>query len=298
MGDLSDLKEMIEAQNDSVESYVWKGPKEIVDGEKVQEEIRLMDATEAQLNRFYKHCKSMLYSEDKNNPGRFPLLQIIKAQREKCNAELFLRFLENSYTPDGYENKNRSKISRFTYLQSIRECLANNKEALPNSMWKTTPIIVITSGVPEEFETLSIDTVLSACLDALGVFDRKHITLNFLAKFGVWFTQQEMKDLTEYTKDGEIRNRIDVIKERLNIKPSIKLHIDSKSPLNYTELRSMLNLRTKKYSDLTTDQLLVLRNKILFKLEDEVMFHISQWEDRIRMLLKVARAKGIILDEN
>ena len=39
------------------------------------------------------------------------------------------------------------------------------------------------------------------------------------------------------------------------------------------ELRAMVNLKPKKYSELTTDQLTVLRNKVLFKLENEVMFH-------------------------
>ena len=290
--ELSELGSLLKAKKNDVNSFVWKGPREIVNGEKVQEEMRLMDASEEQLNRFYSHCKSMLYSNDKNNPGRYVLLDIIKSQREKCNAELFIRFVENHYLPT-----DRDKYSRFTYLQSMKECLANNKEALPKEVWKTTPITSINDGVPEEFQFLNIDVVISACLDSLGVFERKHITLNFLAKMGVWFTQQEMKDLTERDSEGKIRNRIDVIKERLNIKSSVGLHVDPKSMLNYSELRSMLNLKTKKYSDLTTEQLLVLRNKVLFKLEDEVQYHISQWEERIRQIKLVAKEKGYYLNE-
>ena len=58
----------------------------------------------------------------------------------------------------------------------------------------------------------------------------------------------------------------------------------------------MVNLKPKKYSELTTDQLTVLRNKVLFKLENEVMFHIEQWEERMRQLRMVAESKGITLE--
>ena len=59
----------------------------------------------------------------------------------------------------------------------------------------------------------------------------------------------------------------------------------------------MLTLRSKKYSDLTTDQLLTLRNKVLFRFEDEIDYHISQWEERIRQLKIVAAEKKINLEE-
>jgi AAA+ superfamily predicted ATPase len=57
----------------------------------------------------------------------------------------------------------------------------------------------------------------------------------------------------------------------------------------------MVKLKSKKYSELTTDQLTLLRNKILFRLEDEVEFHISQWEERIEQIKKVAQVRGIEL---
>ena len=83
------LTEAINARNNDIKSFVWKLARDKQTGE--QEEIRLVDATAEQLNRFYAHCMSMLYSEDKLNPGRYVLLDIIKEQREKCNVELFLR---------------------------------------------------------------------------------------------------------------------------------------------------------------------------------------------------------------
>ena len=57
----------------------------------------------------------------------------------------------------------------------------------------------------------------------------------------------------------------------------------------------MVNLKPKKYSELTAYQLIVLRNKVLFKLENEVMFHIEQWEERIRQIELVAKERDIVL---
>lgn len=82
------LMEAIEAKNNDTKSFVWKLARKS-DG--TQEEVKLIEATPEQLNTFYSHCKSMLYSEDKLNPGRYVLLKIIEDQRKKCNVELFLR---------------------------------------------------------------------------------------------------------------------------------------------------------------------------------------------------------------
>ena len=87
-----------------------------------------------------------------------------------------------------------------------------------------------------------------------------------------------------------------IIKERLNIKNTVRLTVKP-TGLNFNELRAMVNLRPKKYSELTTDQLMVLRNKVLFRLENEVLFQIDQWEERIRQLKLVAENRGITLED-
>ena len=125
--------------------------------------------------------------------------------------------------------------------------------------------------------------------------DNKHITFSFILNLGVYLTPEEMKEFNEKDKDGNTRSKLEVIKERLNIKPSVRLTVKP-TGLNYTELRAMLNLRPKKYSDLTTDQLITLRNKVLFRLEQEVNFHIEQWEERIRQIQLTAQSRGITLE--
>lgn len=280
------LTEAINAKNNDVKSFVWKLARKS-DG--TQEEIRLVDATPEQLQKFFNHCHSMLYSTDKLNPGRYVLLDIIREQREKCNVELYLRKLkEGSFT-------NGESYPRHLYCQDILNCIRANKEHFPQNELKNISITAITGGVPKEFSRLSIDSVISGCLDQLGVIDTKHITFSFILNLGVYLTPEEMKEFNEKDKDGNTRSKLEVIKERLNIKPSVRL-IVKPTGLNYTELRAMLNLRPKKYSDLTTDQLITLRNKVLFRLEQEVNFHIESWEERMRQIQLTAQSRGITLE--
>ena len=65
------LEEALAAKDNNIKSFVWKGEREEVNGERIQPEYRLVDCTEEQLRKFYQHCKSMLY-----------------------NTELYLRYLE------------------------------------------------------------------------------------------------------------------------------------------------------------------------------------------------------------
>ena len=91
-------------------------------------------------------------------------------------------------------------------------------------------------------------------------------------------------------KTGEVRDRLEIIKENLSLKNSIPIKITPKG-LSYTQLRSMTTLKSKKYSELTTDQLKTLRNRILFALGDDCRFHIKQWETRMKQIEAVAAAK-------
>ena len=139
--------------------------------------------------------------------------------------------------------------------------------------------------------------IVEGCIDQLGIFDRKHLELSFIFKHGVWLTQKEINEIT--LSEGDLASQrktiINVIKERLNIHKDIDLKINTKG-LSFTQLRAMLQLKNKKYSELTTDQLKTLRNRILFNLKREVLIHISQWENRKAQLEMVAEAKGIILN--
>jgi hypothetical protein len=281
-----------ENRSNDVRTFVWKGAKEEINGNKVQKEIRLVDATPEQLQSFYNHCRSMLYNTNsKENPGRYVLLDMIKEQREKCNTELYLRFLEKEDLLN-----HRPKYPRINYLQDLRASLSleENKQKCPKEIWNQVPIRALTNGIPAEYANIPLATVIDGCLDCLGRFDKSHITLSFILKLGVWFKPQEMKSLSKKDADGKTIDRLTVAKQYLGLKDNSKMRIDP-AGLSLSELEAMVKLKSKKYSELTTDQLTLLRNNVLFRLEDEVEFHISQWEERIEQIKKVAQSRGIEL---
>ena len=280
----SKIAEAFEKKKSDINSFVWKGRKVEVNGQFMQEEIRLIDASEQQLNDFYKHCETMLYNKSEKDPGRYVLLAIIKDQRNRCNTELFLRWLES---PEG------ANYPRFRFLEALRGFLDTNKEVVdPN----TFPIgeVINSENCPAEFNEIPCSYVLEGCLDRLGRFDKKHLTLSFILKQGLWFTPQESKDLTIKDDNGNVRDRIEVVRETLKLPSAIKIHTNPKG-LSYAQLRSMINLKSKKYADLTTDQLHLLRERILFSLEDDVRLHAEQWETRKQQIEQVAELNGLTL---
>lgn len=278
---------MKEAMNEAMEnsklnSYVWKGQKEIdANGKYIQSEQRMVDMSEQQLNSAYDHCKTMLFNKDSRNPGRHLVLSLISDQRDRCGAELFLRNI-----------KTEKGIDRFSLVMPINEFKSNNEELFAQSR---PTLDAPFQDLPSEFRKVPIDLVLDACIDRLGAFDKKHITRAFILRQGVWLTPAEAKDLVEKDENNQIIDKLTVIRDRLNIKDIERLSINSRG-LNYTELRAMLGIRpNKKYADLTTIQLETLRNRILFVLEEDVKNHISAWENRMSQIEQVADNYGIKL---
>lgn len=266
-------------------NYVWKGKK---NGDNGQEEIKLMEATPEQLQQFYEHCDSMLYNEDNDNPGRYVLLDIIDIQIKKCLTELFLRYIENPP-----KELNRERCPRFTYLMALKSQLKGHPE-ITQDKYNQILLQDITSGMPLEFYNLTLDMVMDGCLDTLGVLSKKHITLSFITKLGLWFTQEELKEFDERDINGKLLSRTDQVRERLNLRPTVELRIKD-TGLSFKEFRAMVNLKDKKYSELSTDQLNVLAKKLLFRLQKEVKFHAMQWETRISQIEEVAKARNITL---
>lgn len=278
------LREALNDKANDVNSYVWKGPK--VNG--VQEEIKLVDADYDQLKRFYNHCEQMLYNSDTKNLGRLTLLDIVSDQIQRCRAELLIRWLraEKQYT-------------NTRCLEDLRITIKNNKEILTNETIKVYPIGNILNGIPVEFREVPVSLVMDACLDSLGLFDNSHLTLNFIVKMGLWFTQQEMqKDL--YRKDpvtGKAVNRLLVVSKELRLNPSISLKICD-TGLSYAEFRSMCRLKRDKYANLTSDQLRLLSSKVLYRFQNQCESQAKQWKDKMEEIKKVAELKGWDITRN
>lgn len=277
------LGEALIAKANDINNFVWKGPK--VNG--VQEEIRLVDADFYQLQKFYNHCNEMLYNKDSKYPGRVVLKDIVQDQIQRCRAELLIRWL-----------RSEKQYTTTNCLEDLRAIISNNKEELTQEVIKTYAIGNIMNGLPIEFERVPISLVMDACLDSLGVLDNSHLTLNFIVKMGLWFTPQEMqKPVAEgglYKKDpetGKAVNRLEVVTKELRLNPSISLRIDN-TGLSYAEFRSMCRLKRDKYANLTSDQLRLLSNKVLYRFQDQCEMQAKQWQDKIAEILKVAESKG------
>lgn len=269
-------------KDSDINSFVWKGHKVLdANGQYKQSEQRLVDMVEAELLTCYDHCKTMLFNKDTQNPGRYLVLEIIADQRDRCGAELFLRYVEQEHD-----------LSRFTLIEMVSSFLKLNKEVLKG----TKPALKLAfDNMPNEFQNISLHLVLDGCLDRLGILNKKHITRTFILKQGIWLTPSESKDLVEYDGMGNIIDRLLVIRERLGIKEIEKLYINSKG-LNFTQMRAMLNIKpNKKYMDLTTLQLETLRDRILFNLEETVNDHIIAWERRMTEITQVIEFKGFKL---
>lgn len=274
------LQAALSEKANDITTYVWKGPK--VNGE--QQEIKLVDATFEQLQKWYNHCQQMLYNDDVKNPGRVTLLGIVQDQIQRCRAELLIRWLmaEKQY-------------SNTRCLEDLRKLISNNKEILTQEVIKTYPISNLMDGLPIDYQRVPVKLVMDACLDLLGTMDNQHITLNFIIKMGLWFTTREMqKDL--YRKDpetGKARNRLDVVKEelRINLRPNQYLRVCD-TGLSFAEFKAIYTMQRDKFSNLTSEQLKLLSNKILYRFQIQCEEQAKQWQTKSEEICKVASEKG------
>lgn len=284
------LTEAINAKTNDVNSFVWKYPR---DEQGNQRAVRLVDVTEEELQGFYNHAMSMLYNTSTKNPGRYVVRQITRDQMDRCNAELFLRDYRKGTFTGG------TPISQFIISRNIQDMINKNKEQFPESKLKEIPIKELLPRIPSEYSNLSIDLVRACGLDQLGLINTAHISYKFITSLGVYITKEEVRELTEKSERNKYLSKENLIKETLGIKPDYPLSINPRG-LSYTELRSMIRLKNtpiKKYSGLTTDQLLTLRNKVLFRFEQKINHQIEQWEENIRQIKMVAESKGYTLDK-
>ena len=260
-------------KSDDINQYVWKG--------KDNKEIRLLDMSDNELQKVYNHATDMLYNNNKYTPGKFQVKKNIRVLIAHCNAELLKRYILHECNIDILK-------SPIEIVQFIRE----SKKA--NNLTDTDSVTTLFSHLPKEFETVTLDLLLSACLDQLDIINRKMISDNFILSQGIWLTDEEKADLTEYDENGQMRPWMEVIKERL-ILPNIKLRVDPRG-FSYAEFRALIHLSPlPKISTLPTDTLRLLRDKVFILLDADTDYHINKWETIKSNIEKVADYKKITL---
>ena len=279
------LQKALDAKKNDYSNFVWKGEKRKEGDKYVQDSKRIIDMDEAELRKCYKHCDRMLWNEDPKHLGRFNVLDEVSEQIKCCNIELLLRYFENAYMQDD----TRGDIKRYSLMISLRELMHKNPEI---EDWNKVPISRITDNLPSEFQDISIADVLKGCTNNLGAFNKEHLTMTFITKMGLWFTKQEESEL----KAQSNIERLKIAKERLRLPSKLVLRISEKG-LSFKEMRAMLMLPKKqRYSDMTTEQLVTLRNKVLLRYQMEVDNHIWNWQRLQKQIVAIAEEKGITID--
>lgn len=272
--DLSNLQTAIDDKNNDINYLTWR----LKDGK----DVRLMDMNQQELQRAYIHTTDMLYNKNRFQPGRLEVKKNLKLLISDCNAELFLRYILHECDIDILK----------TGLQ-VADFIRNGKSS--NNLTDDTSVTSIFGNVPRDYQTVTLGELMKACFDKLGVINRKMISDNFILSQGVWLTEEEKHDLTEYF-NGKIRPWLDVIKERLFL-DNIRLRVNTNG-FTYAELKCLLRLDPiSKISNLPSSTLKLMRDKVLVLLDADTDYHIEKWKSLKRNIERVCEYKGIVLKE-
>ena len=276
------LKEAL--RNKEIGEFIWKWGKEVANDRSSQKTEKLIDMTPEKLIQCYQHCQRMLYNSDPKNLGRSKVFEQVNSEMNKCNTELLLRYYENSYLKDD----SRRTITRSPGLIiDLRTLQSKNPEI---EDWNKI-LISNTTDLPAEFSKISVQDLLDGCTDCLGAFNKERITLTFITKMGLWFNKAEENEL----KGANNLEKVAYAKMRLHLPNEFELKLNERG-LSFHEMRAIIILPKKqKYSDMTTEQLLTLRNKILPRFQGAVLKHIKFWNNMIKQIKMVAKYKNIEL---
>jgi len=279
-------------ESSNINSYVWKDRRLTSDRKEKQMGYQMVNMSEYELQQAYNHCKTMLYNNDPTNLGRMLVLDLISEQLDRCGAELALRWFKTLV-----DDKGNIKYSSDGLMQELREWVS----LCPADPDKTLRLQDFVEVHPD-YKAVPIDLLMKACRDDLGYFDSSRISLSFIYRQGIYFTHDELKDMSTFTMGNTLKEKFEVLKYQLNLSDDVELKAN---PNGFTEqqFRDLIHLKkykgyhTLKYSELTTSQLQTLRKKVLFKLEDEVLFQINIWNTLMKQIKEVAEYKHYIITE-
>ena len=273
----TELGEKLQSAMESIDSLVWK--------DKTGASIKLIDASEEDLQKWYKHCYEMLYNANPWFPGKYTVRENIHKTWDSCNTELFVRFLLHECNTD---IKTKKDILDYINVQRSKY----DTDILNES------ITILFDSLNPIFSSITVNRLMDACFDKLDILNKKMITDQFILAQGIWLTDEEKIELNEIDLAGKPRNRMEVIKERLCLSPDTKLRI-SPTGLSFSEFRSLVQLSSlPKISSLSTIALKTLRDKILLLLDNDLDYHINKWTVIMDNISKVAKVRNIVLSDN
>lgn len=224
----------------------------------------------------------MLYNSSKSTPGKYNIRVNINKIWDSCNAELFVRWILHEC-----ETPLKTKKDILDHINTHRSQYKGDIT--------TQPITILFNGLDPIYETVTINKLMDACFDRLDILNRKLISDKFIISQGIWLTKEEKLELRELNENGQLRNYLDVIKERLSLDPECPLR-KNHAGLTYAEFRALVQLdNMPKISLLPTITLKVLRDKVLLLLDNDLNYHINKWHTLLDNISKVADARSITL---
>lgn len=240
--------------------------------------VRFLDMSQEELQRCYNHTTDMLYRKTNYKFGKLEVRKNIKKMYDACNSELLHRYIQHELTVDVFKTN-----------KDILDFINRFKET--NGVKNEDSITIMFSGLPKEFETLTIGDLLKACLDICEPINRRLISNKFIMSLGIWLTEDEKRDLTEFDSNGKLRPWLQVMKERMFVDGGYFRVCPT--GLSYSELRSLLNLEQRaKVSGIPSNTLRLIRDKILLLLDNDLEYHIKKWNTIKEQIEKVAEYKG------
>lgn len=202
--------------------------------------------------------------------------------RANCNAELLLRYI--LYV---------CKIDKLKTNKDIVDLV--NLYRSEKHIKDSEPVTIMFDNLPTVFQDVTVEKLVRACLNSLEPFNKKLVSNDFILSEGIWFTDDERKDLTEFNEDGTLRNRLEVVKERLFLN-NVHLRVDPKG-LSYKEFRALIQIEPwQKLSTMPTSTLEILRDKVLLALDNNLEWHIQKWTKLLENIKTVAAYREIKVD--
>lgn len=272
----TEFGEKLQNALNSIESFEWK--------DRSGKTVKMIDMPADQLVSAARHCYEMLYNNGKKEIGRLIVRKNIHSIWNSCNAELFSRYLL-------YECN-----VGFKSRKDILDCINNFRNSADFDILDHS-VSLIFDGIRPIYEKVTIRNLMDACFDKLDIFNRKIINDKFLFSQGIWLTNEEKKELTEKDSKGVMRDRREVICERLSLTINPMMLRFNPRGLTYSEFRSMVQLSpTNKISSLPSSTLETLRDKILLLLDNDLEHHINKWNTLLKNCQTVAERRKIPLD--
>lgn len=247
--------------------------------------IKMATATPEELKLWHHHCDEMLHNTDRDHPGKVVLQHNINRAWADCNAELFVRDLIYNYnTP----LKIRKDILEFINAQKDQHEDDISKESISCLFTNLDPI----------YEKITVNDLINACLGT-PIFNKKMINDRFLLAQGIWLTNDEKNELTETDENGNMRDHMEVAKERLCLKNPGSINLQFKSGgLSFHEFRSVFSITPySRISELSTIAVRTLRDKVLLMISNDLSYHITKWTRLMKAIESIATERGINLDE-